>query len=121
MTSQQERVLDHYKNPRNTEELKSPTNEGESKNLSCGDEVYVRLKIKNGRLEDVQMTAEGCSICVGSASILSEKLIGKTINELKAITSEGILNDLDIELNETRKKCAILSLSALQNAISKIE
>lgn len=116
--------LDHAKNPRNVGSLVGATHEAEEVNTSCGDSTRVELRIKpapvgpgNYELREISHRTEGCLVAIFSASILSEKLVGKTVNKILKMTSEDLLKLLDIKLTMSRRQCAMLPLMAIQRAL----
>jgi nitrogen fixation NifU-like protein len=79
-------ILDHYRNPRNRGELTSPpATRVEGFNPLCGDEVVVYLDVEDGRVTDVKINGQGCSISQSSASMMSSAVKGKTIDEVRAL------------------------------------
>ena len=79
-------ILDHYRNPRNRGELPSPPAlRLEGYNPLCGDEIVVYLVVDDGKVEDVKITGQGCSISQSSASMMSAAVKGKTVDEAKAL------------------------------------
>ncbi|HWW52396.1 MAG TPA: SUF system NifU family Fe-S cluster assembly protein [Acidimicrobiales bacterium] len=79
-------ILDHYRNPRNRGELASPpATRVEGFNPLCGDEVVVYLDVEEGRVTDVKINGQGCSISQSSASMMSSAVKGKTIDEVRAL------------------------------------
>lgn len=109
-------ILDHYKNPRNFGELPDATNRYSDNNPLCGDELTIALKIVDGRVVDVKFTGKGCAISQASASMLTEQVMGKTLDEVKAIDREAILENLGITISPARIKCAMLSLKTLKGS-----
>ena len=81
-------ILDHYKNPRNQGELVGATNTYSDSNPLCGDELSMALRIDDDRVADVRFSGKGCAISQASASILTEEIKGKTLDEIKAIGRE---------------------------------
>ncbi|MBI3559196.1 iron-sulfur cluster assembly scaffold protein [Candidatus Gottesmanbacteria bacterium] len=110
-------LLDHGQNPRNTGQLKKATHRAEEVNLSCGDKTKVELRIKNYELREIRHQTTGCLVCKFSASMLSEKLIGKTVKEVLKMETEDCLKLLKIKLTMSRLKCALLPLLAIQKAL----
>ncbi|MFA6992823.1 MAG: SUF system NifU family Fe-S cluster assembly protein [Candidatus Gracilibacteria bacterium] len=111
-------ILDHYKNPRNKGELKDPTNVAEESNPLCGDKLKISLKFdKAGKVEKAKFSGEGCAISQAAASMLTEKLIGKTTKEIANLKDKDILKMLNIPISHSRQKCALLALKALKKAI----
>src|SRR5207248_9698170 len=84
-------ILDHYKNPRNVGELEGATHTYHDSNPLCGDEMTMQLRIGDGSVEDVHFTGKGCAISQASASILTEEIKGKTLDEVKAIDRDHVL------------------------------
>lgn len=80
-----ETILDHYHNPRNHGAIEHPTSQVEGVNPLCGDELTLYLTVKDGKIEDVKLTAKGCSINTASGSMMSELLLGKSIDEANQI------------------------------------
>jgi nitrogen fixation NifU-like protein len=113
----QEQILDHYKNPRNFGRIENATVHHHEYNPLCGDEVDFYLLIKNGKIADVKIDGHGCAISQASASMLSEHIKGKTLEESKKLSKQDILEMLGIPISPVRLKCALLSLDTLKNAI----
>jgi len=107
-------ILDHYQNPRNFGTLEAPDISAEDSNPLCGDKIRMDLKVKDGAIEDVRFTGIGCSISRAAASMLTEEIKGKTLEEVKAIGREEVLEMLGIELGPVRLKCALLALKTLK-------
>ncbi len=110
-------LLDHGQNPRNTGQLKKATHRAEEVNISCGDKTKVELRIMNYELREIKHQTTGCLVTKFSVSMLSEKLIFKTINEVLEMESQDLLKLLKIELTMSRIKCALLPLLAIQKAL----
>jgi nitrogen fixation NifU-like protein len=113
-----ENILDYYKHPRNKKELNTNT-KAHDKNILCGDEITIYLKIKNNKILEATFTGNGCAISQASASMLTEKLKGLTLKQAKAISKEDILKMLGIPLSFIRTKCALLSLKVLNKALEE--
>ncbi len=114
----QENILDHYKHPRNFGTIKNASVHHHEKNPLCGDELDLYLVIDNHKIiADVKINGHGCAISLASASMLSEKIKGKTLAELEKLTKDDILEMLGIPLSPVRLKCALLSLDTLKNSI----
>jgi nitrogen fixation NifU-like protein len=113
----QENILDHYKSPRNFGRLAGATVHHHEHNPLCGDEIEMFLVIKDNKIADVMFNGHGCAISQASASMLTEQIKGKSIEELKKITKESILEMLGIPISPVRLKCALLSLDTLKNSI----
>jgi nitrogen fixation protein NifU and related proteins len=78
-------ILDHYRTPRNRGELDPPAVMAEGFNPLCGDEIKVFLLVENGKVEDIRIGGQGCSISQSSASMMSQAVKGKTVDEARAV------------------------------------
>ena len=114
-------ILDHYQNPRNWGTIDHPDVSAEDSNPLCGDRIRMDLKIKDGRVEDVKFSGTGCSISRAAASMLSDEIIGKTLEEVKALNRDDVLELLGIELGPVRLKCALLALKTLKVGVYGIQ
>ena len=80
-------ILDHYRNPRNRGELEvPPAHRVEGFNPLCGDEIVLYVDVKDGVVDDIRISGQGCSISQSSASMMSAAVKGKTIDEIEALT-----------------------------------
>ena len=132
-------IMDHYRNPRGKKKLAEADIHNEGKNPSCGDELEMDLKIKDGIIEDVHVGCVGCAISVSSGSMLAEIIKGKSIDEVrriadvvkKLVKGESVPEDAGIELGDlealegikkfpVRVKCALLSWTTLIDSIETI-
>lgn len=115
-----ENILDHYYNPRNFGKLKDANYKARDANPMCGDKLnlYIRADGK-GKITGVKFDGKGCAISQASASMLSEKLIGKTLLQASKINNDDIYKMLAVPISESRVKCALLSLSTLKKALVK--
>ncbi len=81
----QEMILDHYKNPRNCCSLNHSTNEAEGQNPLCGDELKIQIELVDGVIQDIAFTGMGCAISQASASLMTENLKGRPVEEAMAV------------------------------------
>lgn len=109
-----ENILDHYKNPRNCGEIENPDISFFDTNPLCGDELQLQIKVKDGKADDVKFKGKGCSISQASASMLTEMILGKDMEEIKKIGKKEILDAVGLQLGPSRIKCALLSLKVLK-------
>jgi nitrogen fixation NifU-like protein len=112
-------ILEHYKNPKNFGTLEHAQVDEKGSNTSCGDEIELFLKINNNVVEDVKFYGKGCAISQASASILTELIKGKTLEELYNFKSDDLLKELGITLTPVRLKCALLSYEVLKKGLEK--
>jgi nitrogen fixation protein NifU and related proteins len=111
-----EYILEHYKYPHNHGKLESPTVSHEEHNPLCGDVIQMDLLIEDGVVQDVRFSGRGCAISQASASILTDEIKGKSVEEVKQFSKEELLDLIGIPLdkNPVRLKCALLSLKTLK-------
>jgi nitrogen fixation protein NifU and related proteins len=107
-------IIDHYQNPRNYGSLEHPDISYEDSNPVCGDELRIDLQVKDGKVADARFSGHGCSISQASASMLTEEIIGKSLEDVKQIDKQYLLDMLGIPLGPVRLKCALLSLKVLK-------
>ncbi len=114
-------IIEHYKNPQNFGHLENPDIVHEEGNPSCGDQIRIELKIENNRITDVRFSGKGCAISQAAASILTEEIKGKTLDEVKQFDKQKMLDLLGIELSAMRLKCALLALKVVKAGIYGIK
>lgn len=107
-------ILDHYQHPHNHGTLPDADVSYEDSNPLCGDRIRMDLKIKNGVVEDVKFSGRGCAISQASASMLTDEIKGKSLEEIRHIDKQVILDLLGIPLGPTRIKCALLPLKVMK-------
>lgn len=136
----QELILDHQRRPRNFKKLEHPTAHARGMNPLCGDQLIVYLALEADRIKEVTFEGTGCAISKASASLMTEKLKGKTVAEAEALfgTFHTLLTDENAQLDETteealgklavfsgvrefpaRVKCATLAWHTLRAALHK--
>ena len=86
-----EKVMDHYRNPRNVGKIDNADLIGEAGSLACGDSLKLYIKLENGIIKDAKFQTFGCGSAVASSSILTEMIIGKSLEEVKKITNKEII------------------------------
>ena len=111
-----EKVKDHFKNPRNVGEIENADAVGEAGALSCGDKLKLYLKIENNIIKDAKFQTFGCGSAVAASSILTEMVMGKTIEEAKKITNKQIADELD-GLPPEKMHCSVMGREALEDAL----
>ena len=111
----QEVILDHSRHPRHFGTLEHPTHKAEGYNPLCGDRVAVTLVLnQENRVADIKFTGKGCAISQASASMLTDEVIGKSLEELKHFDKQTVLDMLGIPLGPSRVKCALLPLKVMK-------
>lgn len=110
-------ILDHFKNPRNSELLEYSHLKCEDSNPMCGDKVKVTLQVNDANeVIKFGFKGEGCAISVAATSLLGEKIIGMNLNELVNLNSAEVLDMLGIPISTGRVKCALLGYSCIKKA-----
>ncbi|HYW26225.1 MAG TPA: SUF system NifU family Fe-S cluster assembly protein [Terriglobales bacterium] len=107
-------ILDHYKNPRNFGRLEGASVSHEEYNPLCGDLVGMDFRIEDGVIEDVRFHGRGCAISQASASLMTERLKGMSVDEARQISKDDVLGELGIDISPARLKCALLTLKVLK-------
>jgi len=115
----QEVILQHYRSPKNFGPLAPADRVGEESNPLCGDHITLRLHLDAGshKIDQVRFEGDGCAISVASASMLTEKVQGMTLEEAGHLTREDVLQMLGIPLSPVRVKCALTGYVALGRAL----
>jgi nitrogen fixation NifU-like protein len=112
-----ENILEHYKHPRCHGTLESPDMTFEDANPLCGDRIKMDFRVQDGVLTQVRFSGTGCSISQASASMLCEHIEGRTLEEIKTIGRQDVLDMLGIDLGPVRLKCALLALKTIKAGI----
>jgi nitrogen fixation NifU-like protein len=120
-----ERLLDHYRHPRNKGHLDPPDPSttsaqllaAEEYNPLCGDRVTIEAYVEAGQLVRVRWDGRGCALCLGAASILTEVAQGRPLAELAGFGEDAFLAELQSSIRPARLKCALLPWMALRHAL----
>ncbi|HET7503935.1 MAG TPA: pyridoxal-phosphate dependent enzyme [Kofleriaceae bacterium] len=117
-----ETILDHYRSPRNYGELAGADVQARERNPLCGDEVTLYMSFDGERrLRDIRFTGRGCVLTMATASMLSERLVGKPASELQAVDEAQLLEMLAVEVLPVRRKCVNLSLEVLRSGLAQLD
>jgi nitrogen fixation NifU-like protein len=111
-----EKVLDHFKNPRNVGELKDADAEGTVGNPVCGDMMTMYIKVKDDRIDDVKFKTFGCGAAIATSSMTTELAKGKTLDEAMEISRQDVADALE-GLPPVKMHCSNLAADALHEAI----
>lgn len=106
-----DKVMDHFKNPRNVGEIPDADGVGEVGNAKCGDIMKIYLKIKDGKINDVKFETFGCASAIASSSMATELIKGKTIDEALSVSNKQVVDALD-GLPAHKLHCSVLAEEA---------
>jgi nitrogen fixation NifU-like protein len=117
-----ELILDRYKHPLKRGTLDPHDYTYEDENPLCGDKIRIDVRMgPDGRVIEASFSGTGCAISQASADLLVESIVGKSLDEVKALSKDDILEMLGIELGPVRLKCALLSLKVLKSGVYGVE
>ena len=111
-----EKVMDHFKNPRNVGEMENPDGIGRVGNPVCGDIMELHIKVKDGTIIDAKFKTFGCGAAIATSSMVTEMVKGKSIKEALKISNKAVAEALD-GLPPVKMHCSVLAEEALKSAI----
>ena len=111
-----EKVMDHFRNPRNVGVIEDANGIGEVGNAKCGDIMKMYLKIKDGVVEDVKFETFGCGSAIASSAMATELIKGQPVEEVKKLTNKAVAEALD-GLPAYKMHCSVLAEEAIQSAL----
>ena len=111
-----EKVMDHFRNPRNVGTIENADGVGEVGNAKCGDIMKIYLKIRGGVIEDVKFETFGCGSAIASSSMATELIKGKPVSEAIALTNKAVAEALD-GLPAHKLHCSVLAEEAIKAAL----
>lgn len=117
MKNYSEKVMEHFRNPRNVGEIKNPDGIGHVGNPVCGDIMELYIKVKNNIIVDAKFKTFGCGAAIATSSMVTELVKGKTIDEALKISNRAVAEALG-GLPHIKMHCSVLAEEALKSAIS---
>ena len=111
-----EKVMDHFRNPRNVGEIENPDGVGEVGNAKCGDIMRMYLKVENGIIIDVKFMTFGCGSAIATSSMATELIKGKPIEQALELTNKAVVEALD-GLPDYKLHCSVLAEEAVKAAV----
>lgn len=111
-----EKVMEHFKDPKNVGELENPDGVGKIGNPVCGDVMWIYIKVKDNKIEDIKFKTFGCVAAIATTSILTELAKGKTLEEAEKMTNDDVAEALG-GLPPIKMHCSNLAADALKKAI----
>ncbi len=118
-----EQLLDHYHNPLNFGVLEDADIDVEMDNPTCGDMIHLTARLDpEGRIAQVMFEGQGCVVSMAASSMMTEELVGKTLDEIGAMGLDDVQEMMGgIKLSMGRVKCALLSLNAMKQGLHDLE
>lgn len=116
--SYSEKVIEHFKNPRNQGSIKDADAVGELGNPVCGDVMKIYLKIEDDKIEDIKFETLGCAAAIAVSSVMTEMVKGKTLEEAEKLSKDKVVKELG-GLPKIKVHCSALGVDALKKAITK--
>jgi nitrogen fixation NifU-like protein len=114
-------ILEHYKNPANRGTLEPNDFSYQDVNPLCGDEIRIDVRVQDNHISEIRFSGRGCAVSQASTSILTEMVEGKSLDEVKAIGRDELLDEIGIPVSPARMKCAMLGLKVLKAGIYGID
>lgn len=114
-----ERILEHYRNPRNKGGLEGATHTGHAVNPLCGDEVGVQLRVTDGRVEAAAFDGVGCAISLAAASLLTEAWKAQGLEAVLAWDLPQVVDLLGVPVAPARERCALVAVHAMRDALAE--
>ena len=111
-----EKVMEHFRHPRNVGEMKNPDGIGHVGNPICGDIMELYIKVKNNKIIDAKFKTFGCGAAIATSSMITGLVKGKTIKEALKISNKAVVEALD-GLPPVKMHCSVLAKDALKSAI----
>ena len=111
-----DKVLDHFRNPRNVGELENPDGIGVEGNPVCGDLMEIHIRVEDDRIADIKFKTFGCGSAIATSSMVTELAMGKTLDEALEISRQTVADELD-GLPKQKMHCSNLAADALHKAI----
>jgi nitrogen fixation NifU-like protein len=116
-----EYILDHFQNPRNKGRMEDATVQLGGGNPGCGDLITVYLDVDDdGRVREASFEGEGCTISQAGGSIVTELIKGMTLDEVKALGTNTMIEEMGEEVVKSRVRCATLALGTAQAAVDQL-
>ena len=111
-----DKVMDHFRNPRNVGVIEDADGIGEVGNAKCGDIMKMYLKIEDDKVADVKFETFGCGSAIASSSMATELIKGKPLSEVSELTNKAVAEALD-GLPDYKMHCSVLAEEAIQAAL----
>lgn len=110
-------ILDYYRHPRNYGTIRGADIMERDLNPLCGDEIEMHVKLEGSIIKEIKFSGHGCAISQAAASMLTEMVAGKTLDDARRVSRQDMLDALGIPISPARLKCALLGLKVLKTGV----
>jgi nitrogen fixation protein NifU and related proteins len=110
-------IMEHFRRPRNQGALPTADVAREGANPLCGDRIRIELALRDGRVMEARFTANACAISVAAASVLTERVRGMAVGDVRSMAGEELILSLGAEIPHARRACALLPLTTMVGAL----
>ncbi len=110
-------LLDHYRHPHNFGKIDGADIVHAEGNPSCGDQIEIAVKLNGDVIEDIKFSGKGCIISQSAASILTDMMKGESLEKVKELTKDEMLENIGIPIGPMRLKCALLAMKVLKAGV----
>ena len=114
-----ETITEHFRHPRNYGSLDAPDVRHEGVNPFCGDRVRIELSVKDNTVTAARFLGDLCVISKAASSLLTEMITGLSIDAIRELPEQRLLDALNAEIQPARRKCALLPLQVVQSAVAR--
>ncbi|MFH1773374.1 MAG: iron-sulfur cluster assembly scaffold protein [Methanobacteriota archaeon] len=111
-----DKLIEHFRNPRNMGRMENPDGIGKAGNPVCGDVMYLYIKVKDNKIDDIKFETFGCAAAIGTSSMITEMARGKTLEEAIKISKHDVEGELG-GLPPIKRHCSNLAADTLRKAI----
>ncbi len=111
-----DKLIEHFRNPKNMGRMENPDGVGKAGNPVCGDVMYLYIKVKDNKIDDIKFETFGCAAAIGTSSMITEMARGKTLEEAMKISKQDVEGELG-GLPPIKRHCSNLAADTLKKAI----
>ncbi|MBI5253157.1 MAG: iron-sulfur cluster assembly scaffold protein [Euryarchaeota archaeon] len=111
-----DKLIEHFRNPKNMGRMENPDGVGKAGNPVCGDVMYLYIKVKDNKIDDIKFETFGCAAAIGTSSMITEMARGKTLEEAMKISKQDVEGELG-GLPPIKRHCSNLAADTLRKAI----
>ncbi len=116
-----ERLIQYYERPHNKGKIENASISIHEENPTCGDQLTMYLKIKDGKVEDIKFEGDGCAISMAGASMITDYIKGKSLEEVEKMGVKNVIEVMGIDPGPARLHCATLSMKAIKRCVFAYE